>query len=64
MNKLKPCPFYGGEAYIEDISGPDNMNAIWMLVCDECGGAASFGLDGCDATKEEAVAAWNRRNEK
>ena len=64
IEKLKPCPFCGGEACIDDISGPDNMNAIWMIVCDECGGSASFGPDGCNATKDEAITAWNRRSEK
>ena len=58
-DKLKPCPFCGGNAHIEDI-----MNATWMIVCNECGGSVSFGLDGCDATKDEAITAWNRRVEK
>ena len=62
--KLRPCPFCGGEACIEDISELDDMDVIWMIVCDECGGSASFGMDGCDATKDEAITAWNRRYEK
>ena len=60
-DKLKPCPFCGGEACIEDISEQDDMNVVWTIVCNKCGGSASFGMDGCDATKDEAIAAWNRR---
>ena len=64
MNKLKPCPFCGGNADIEDISEPEDMNAIWMIVCKKCGGSASFGMGGRDATKDEAISTWNRRDEK
>ena len=61
--KLKPCPFCGGKAHIEDISEPDDMGPIWMILCKKCGASASFGMDGCDATKVEAVDSWNRRAE-
>lgn len=61
--KLKPCPFCGGRAHIEDISEPDDMGPIWMILCKKCGASASFGMDGCNATKVEAVDSWNRRAE-
>ena len=38
-DKLKPCPFCGGNADIEDISESEDMNAIWMIVCNKCGGS-------------------------
>ena len=63
-DKLKPCPFCGGNADIEDISEPEDMNAIWMIVCKKCGGSASFGMGGRDATKDEAISTWNRWNDK
>ena len=62
--KLKPCPFCGGRAHIEDISEPDDMGPIWMILCKKCGASASFGMDGCDATQVETVDSWNRRAEK
>ena len=36
-DKLKPCPFCGGNAHIEDIREPEDMDAIWMIVCKKCG---------------------------
>ena len=62
--KLKPCPFCGGRAHIEDISEPDDMGPIWTILCEKCGASASFGMDGCDATQVETVDSWNRRVEK
>lgn len=52
MDKLKPCPFCGGEAEIEDMKGE------YSVICNTCFGAS----DICE-TKEETIAAWNRRHE-
>lgn len=52
-NKLKPCPFCGGEAIID---GCDDT--LWIVICKECN--ASIGYK---ETKEEAIEAWNRRIE-
>lgn len=53
--KLKPCPFCGGEAEIveDHLFGED----YYAGRCRSCAATSIF-----EFTKEEAVAAWNRRN--
>lgn len=53
--ELKTCPFCGGEAEIvEDrLFGED----YYAGRCRSCAATYAF-----EATKEEAIAAWNRRN--
>ena len=64
--ELKPCPFCGShDVELEDIS--DENGELWMIQCNGCGISvcAPGGEDGCcDATKEECVAAWNRRSDQ
>ena len=48
--KLKPCPFCGGEAFASYINGD------FAVSCVDCGCGTEYG-----PSKEEAVAAWNRR---
>lgn len=66
MEKLKPCPFCGGEAYIAEYE-PRLLRPVrnhpYSVWCNEC--ELAFGWD-CDYggifdTKEEAVKAWNSR---
>lgn len=52
-DKLKPCPFCGGEAIV---SGCDDT--LWSVICKKC--AASIDYND---TKQEAIIAWNRRVE-
>jgi len=53
MEKLKPCPFCGGEATIQ---GSEKGKCCWAM----CGGCLSARGGNC-ATEEEAVEAWNKR---
>lgn len=56
-NKLKPCPFCGGEgvhldkaySYFRDI----------VIYCEGCD--MVFTLDDCSTTEEDIANAWNRR---
>lgn len=50
MEKLKPCPFCGGEAELYE-----NYYHGCNIYCLECG--VEFECD----SKEEAIEAWNRR---
>ena len=63
MSELKPCPFCGGKAHIEfDYNGViESPEKIWAysVICERC--ATSSGL--C-CSKEKAIEAWNRRDEK
>lgn len=52
-NKLKPCPFCGGEAIIDSFVGVG-----WIVICNKCD--ASIGYK---ETEQEAIDAWNRRVE-
>jgi Lar family restriction alleviation protein len=63
MDKLKPCPFCGGEAWI--IRTNDNNSSPYV----QCKFGV-FRVPKCPlghlvtwdyATEEEAIAAWNRR---
>ncbi|MCR4819356.1 MAG: Lar family restriction alleviation protein [Fretibacterium sp.] len=64
--KLKPCPFCGGEAAVVEIEPRlyrPVMNKPFCVLCTSCD--LYFGYDydygGEFDTKEEAAAAWNRR---
>lgn len=62
--KLMPCPFCGGEAELELVD-----DEFYMVCCENCSSATSFGYtykDGTarDATRAETVKAWNRRSDK
>ena len=66
MEKLKPCPFCGGEAHIAEYEPRlyhPVMNHPYSVWCSEC--ELAFGWDsdygGCFDTKDEAAKAWNRR---
>lgn len=53
MEKLKKCPFCGGEKIEIGLGGCRHL-----ILCDECGAVVSFiGKED----KEQAVQAWNKR---
>ena len=56
-NTLLPCPFCGGEADIEEISGNPFTNEpyTWAVGCKDC------NIGWYKETKEDAIATWNRR---
>lgn len=63
-NKLKPCPFCGGEV---DFEYKENYSAytFWRIVCDKCGCGTwcddnGFGYED-DLGKQKAIEDWNRR---
>lgn len=65
-NGLMPCPFCGGEAFVNDdptgnggkphMSGNVGLGRLWSVECDECGADAGFWQD-----RDVAIAAWNTR---
>lgn len=65
MPKPKPCPFCGSAA---DVYQGKNL-ADWRVYCtSEHGhcilGGLDWGIDkGCYKTKQECIAAWNKRIE-
>ena len=50
--RLKPCPFCGGEASVVQYVGD-----LYAVVCNYC-----FVRTSKYSEKEKAVSAWNRRN--
>ena len=54
--ELKPCPFCGGEPDCNNSGFMKAGNFMWGVECLKCG-ATSDLFD----TKDEAIAAWNRR---
>ena len=57
--KIEKCPFCGGEADIEEIPGSPFTNEpyMWAVGCKDC------NIGWYEETKEEAIAAWNRRTD-
>lgn len=64
MEKLKPCPFCGGEAEIKERfrRGTANRKMFWVE-CKACWVAQYHGNDGGYNTRAKAADAWNRRSE-
>ena len=56
MNELKPCPFCGGEAHLEQYQDAPEYFAI--VRCSQC------DIKAVKDTDEEAIEAWNTRAEK
>lgn len=58
MDKLKPCPFCGGEAELEYEVDPFGYEVSHFIHCHGCGMTCFI-----NGTTEEDIAAWNRRAE-
>lgn len=58
MEKLKPCPFCGGKASIDEITANPFSNedeSMWAVGCEKC------NIGWYKETEAEAIATWNRR---
>lgn len=57
MDKLKPCPFCGGDPKFVEVTGG------WCaIVCNRCDATTKCFIISSDyAAKDRAVKAWNRR---
>lgn len=55
MAKLKPCPFCGGEAKLQEVP---QASEIYFVECDDCKIRTLLKYD-----REEAIADWNARTE-
>lgn len=56
MDKLKPCPFCGGEAKVEHEYYSNFTKINYCVSCFSCF-SSTFDFD----TEQEAIEAWNRR---
>ena len=60
MEKIKPCPFCGGNAVL--IKHPYATYFPYYVRCNNFANCAIVGVATCSCkTPEEAIAAWNRR---
>ncbi len=54
--KLKPCPFCGGDASIYEVTSEEENFSGYMVSCDDCGcGTTAFDV------QDMAVQSWNKR---
>lgn len=58
-DKLKNCPFCGGEAYITNEDNYGYVDDEFLICCEKCG--LQFGFANQYETAEEAIEAWNTR---
>ena len=56
MDEIKPCPFCGGKAILEDMGWPHHV------YCIECGIRAT-GRGVAEEGEQDAIKRWNRREE-
>lgn len=61
MEKLKPCPFCGGEAHIKEVVSC--CDKLYTVGCSDSG-CMGFETMCCRATMDDAAEAWNRRAER
>lgn len=54
--RLKRCPFCGGEAKTMPTSGVFEDERFWLVLCPKC-----YAKSRDFVTKAEAAVAWNRR---
>lgn len=61
--KLKPCPFCGGEGYINYERIPGEDKGCWaQIICNNCHGRSGGTWAGSyNAAEKKEVKAWNRR---
>lgn len=65
-DRLKPCPFCGGEAEVNVIDYDEtdlDMDSTWWVQCRECG-ALTDEYSGGDEAEAAAIKAWNKRAER
>lgn len=63
MEKIKPCPFCGGEARINYERIPGEDRGYWaQIICNVCHGRSGGVWAGSyNAAERKEVKAWNRR---
>lgn len=61
--KLLPCPFCGADAEIRahPLALRDEESRGWEVACWKCGARVGSTVLPTGKTKEQAIAAWNRR---
>ena len=62
MSELLPCPFCGGNGYIQKAGSimdhPMAVNPqVWAVYCETCGASTGWG----SVNEEGSVELWNRR---
>ena len=61
MDKLKPCPFCGGDDLDVTVGTPDREGIPTLITCAECGAGGPWVYQS-PMQSEDACNEWNRRD--
>lgn len=60
MDKLKPCPYCGGNAKLSVCRFGSKAYDYCVVICEKCNASVICDIDVEYSAKDKAIEAWNR----